>query len=386
MIPPEPRPHPDPEDQRASRALLGEIRQAIAAANGWLSFADYMQRALYAPQLGYYDRGSDPLGRTGDFVTAPELTPLFGQALARQIAPILAHSAPYLLEAGAGSGALAADLLLALDELGCPPIRYDIIELSGTLAVRQRQTIAARAPRLYERVRWLGTLPERFSGCLIANEVLDALPVHRLHWRDDGLYERGITLDEAGALCWQERPASATLAAAAAMLPVEPPYVGEIGLIARAWVGELGRRLECGALLFIDYGLPRAELYHPQRAGGTLRCHYRQRVHDDPLWWPGLSDITAHVDFTAIAEAGHAAGLDLLGYAPQAGFLLGCGLLDLLAARQQAGGANAARAMGAAQLLLSPNEMGEIFKVIALGRGLPVPLQAFARCDRRHTL
>lgn len=379
-------PTPSPELQTISNALQTVIRQAIREAGGWLSFADYMNLALYTPNLGYYSGAARKFGTEGDFITAPELTPLFGQALARQIAPILAASAPMVLEAGAGSGQLAADLLIALDELGCPVERYEILELSGELAQRQRQTLAERAPHHLPRVRWLDRLPERLAGCIVGNELLDALPVHVLVWRTDGLFERGVGCDASGAMIWRERPAAAHLQTAAAALPVSAPYVSEVGLAARAWVAEWGRRLERGALLLIDYGLPRRELYHPQRDGGTLRCHYRQRSHDDPFWWPGLNDITVHVDFTAIAEAGHAVGLQLLGYSSQATFLIGCGLIELLQARQAVGGEQAVRALNAVQVLLSPNEMGELFKVIALGRGLDAPLAAFARGDLSHTL
>lgn len=381
-------PEPSPEAQAASRELAACIAACIRTAGGWLSFADYMDMALHLPGLGYYAGGAHKFGREGDFVTAPELTPLFGQALGRQAAQILGAVSPEptLLEVGAGTGKLAADLLLALEAQDALPARYEILELSGELRARQRQTLEAAVPHLAARVAWLDELPEKFSGCVIANELLDALPTHAVAWRESGLMERGVTLADTGFGWAQERPAQGALAEAMAALPVEAPFAGEIGLAARAWIAEWGRRLEQGALLLIDYGLPRHELYHPLRSHGTLRCHYRQQMHEDPFWWPGLSDITTHVDFTAIAEAGFDAGLDVLGYTNQASFLINCGIGALLAARQEAGGEQALRATSAVQMLLAPREMGEMFKVIALGKGLAAPLLGFARGDRSHTL
>jgi SAM-dependent MidA family methyltransferase len=253
------------------------------------------------------------------------------------------------------------------------------------LRARQQATLAESAPHLAGRVDWLDELPERFSGCVVANELLDAFPTHAVAWREAGAQERGV-VPTGNGFGWAERPATGALAAAMAVLPVSAPFESEISLAARAWVAEWGHRLECGALLLIDYGLPRHELYHPQRDHGTLRCHYRHRAHDNLFWWPGLADITSHVDFTAIAEAGFDAGLEVLGYTNQASFLINCGIGELLAERQQAGGEQALRANGAVQVLLAPGEMGELFKVIALGRGIESPLSGFARGDRRHAL
>nr|ART35899.1 B550 [uncultured bacterium] len=381
-------------DARAASAALTRLIADEIAADGWLSFARYMELTLYAPGLGYYAGGAHKFGdgdSGGDFVTAPELTPLFGQALARQVAQVLNASAPLVIEAGAGSGRLAADLLPALDALGCAPARYCILELSGELRARQAQTIGKYAPQYLARVDWLDTLPEKFSGCLIGNEVLDAMPTHAVRWSDDGfedgLLERGVGL-AAGQFVTVERPAGAALREAAETIAVHAPYRGEISLAVRAWVAELARRLDTGAMILLDYGLPRRELYHPQRNGSTLRCHYRHRVHDDPFWYPGLSDITSHVDFTAVAEAGFDAGLSVLGYTNQANFLVNCGIGELL---QKVGDGETVtkanlRAQGAVSMLLSPNEMGELFKVIALGRGMPQPLLGFTRGDRVHAL
>jgi SAM-dependent MidA family methyltransferase len=394
-------PAPSADARAASEALTRIIAAEIAAAGGWISFARYMELALYAPGLGYYSGGSRKFGVEGDFLTAPELTPLFGQALARQVAQVLAASSPRVIEAGAGSGRLAADLLPALAALGCEPERYQILELSGELRARQQATLAEHAPQFFDRVEWLDELPERFSGCLLGNEVLDAMPTHGLRWNDDeslsGVLERGVGFAD-GRLVFAERPATGALLEAANALSVAPPYRGEISLAARSWVSELARRVEQGAMLLIDYGLARHELYHAQRDGSTLRCHYRHRVHDDPLWFPGLSDITSHVDFTAVAEAGFDAGLEVLGYTSQANFLINCGIGDLLQEgktmrndSQEVGAGDAApaadlRARGAVNVLISPNEMGELFKVIALGRGVPGPLLGFSRGDRVHAL
>ncbi|MCX7157352.1 MAG: SAM-dependent methyltransferase [Rhodocyclales bacterium] len=409
-------PEPSADARAASEALTRIIAAEIAAAGGWISFARYMELALYAPGLGYYSGGSRKFGdyhEGGDFLTAPELTPLFGQALARQVAQVLAASSPRVIEAGAGSGRLAADLLPALSALGCEPEHYQILELSGELRARQQATLAEHAPEFFDRVEWLDELPDRFSGCLLGNEVLDAMPTHALRWSDEssqpGVLERGVGLAD-GRLVFAERPASGALLAAANALAVQAPYRGEISLAARSWVSELARRLEQGAMLLIDYGLARHELYHAQRDGSTLRCHYRHRVHDDPLWFPGLSDITSHVDFTAVAEAGFDAGLEVLGYISQANFLINCGVGELLQERKvmrsgiPGDGAGALcmpgtplrgpatanmedlRARGAVNVLISPNEMGELFKVIALGRGVPGPLPGFSRGDRVHAL
>ena len=383
-------PEPSDDARAASTMLHGIIAAEIAARGGWMSFARYMELALYEPGLGYYAGGAQKFGdhaAGGDFLTAPEITPLFAQALARQVAQVLSASSPCVIEAGAGSGRLAADLLPALDALGCLPERYRILELSGALRARQQATLAERAPRYLERIEWLDTLPDSFSGCLLGNEVLDAMPSHAVQWNSDGsVSEIGVGLNE-GRLAEATQPALGALLTAAQALEITADWRGEISLAVRAWVSDLSRRLSRGALLLIDYGLPRHELYHPQRNGGTLRCHYRHRVHQDPFWYPGLSDITSHVDFTAVAEAGFDSGLEVMGYCSQANFLLNCGIGELL--RNPEVGADdpaTLRARGAVNVLLSPNEMGELFKVIALGREIHGPLLGFTRGDKVHTL
>lgn len=384
-----PLPAPSSDALAHSAALAAHLAGEIAAAGGWIDFARFMELALYAPGLGYYASGAQKFGAAGDFVTAPEMTPLFAQSIAAQAVQVMAQSAPQLLEAGAGSGRLAADLLLELARRDALPQTYAILEVSGELRARQRASIATAAPHLLDRVVWLDRLPECFDGLVLANEVLDAMPVHLVRWQQaaDGevrIFERGVALAASDAtsagFVWQERPARGALAARAATLAGEiaiPPgegpeagYLSEIGLAAAAWTASWAPVLRRGALLLIDYGFPRREFYHPQRHAGTLMCHYRHHSHPDPFYLPGLQDITAHVDFTAIAEAGTEAGLDFLGYTAQASFLFNCGITDLLARTPPDDAPRYLAAASAVQKLLSPAEMGELFKVIALGRGL----------------
>ncbi len=385
-------PEPSADARTASTALRERIAGEIAAAGGWISFARYMELALYAPGLGYYSGGSQKFGAAGDFITAPEITPLFSRTLALPAAQVMANSARRILEVGAGSGILAAELLLELERLGSLPDQYLILDLSGELRARQQETLREHAAHLLSRVSWLDALPKQYSGLVLGNEVLDAMPVALVEWHAEGttqapeIAERGVSLDGEGAFVWARRAVQGALLEAAQALNIEAPYVSEIGLAAAAWVAEWGRCLESGALLLCDYGFPRPEYYHPQRSNGTLMCHYRHHAHDDPFWWPGLNDITAHVDFTAIAEAGFDAGLDVLGYTTQARFLLNCGITAQL--ERQSGAGDKAYLIASRQVdkLISPNEMGELFKVIAFGRGLQRALPGFIPGDRLHTL
>ncbi len=385
---------PSPDARAASAALCACITGEIAAAGGWIPFARYMELALYAPGLGYYSGGARKFGAAGDFITAPELTPLFAHTLAAQAVQVMEGSAARILETGAGSGVLAAELLLELGRRGALPERYLILELSGELRARQQATLAERVPQLLDRVIWLEAWPQTFSGLVLGNEILDAMPVSLVEWRNDErnpagtpeILERGVALGAQGGFVWAERPAQGALLRAAQSLSIAAPYVSEIGLAAAAWIAEWGRILERGALLLFDYGFPRHEYYHPQRSSGTLMCHYRHHAHEDPLWWPGLNDITAHVDFTAIAEAGFEAGLEVIGYTSQAQFLFNCGIVEVLGRLPKDGGKASVTGTRNAGKLISPNEMGELFKVIALGRGLTEPLLGFARGDRLHAL
>ncbi len=356
-------------------ALLARVRAAIAQAGGYLPFDRFMALALYEPVLGYYCHGRQVLGAWpadgSDFITAPELSPLFGQALARQVAQALqAAEAETVLEIGAGSGALAEQLLQAL---GPAVKRYLILDLSGSL--RQRQ--ALRLARFGEQVQWLDALPAEVHGVILGNEVLDAMPVHLLHWDGHAWLERGVSMDPAGKnLCWADRPT-----------PLRPPLTGgfvpgtvvEIHLQAEAFVRSLAEHLVRGAAFFIDYGFPEAEYYHPQRTSGTLMCHRAHQADADPLQDVGEKDITAHVNFTGIALAAQEAGLDVLGYTSQARFLINCGLAELLQAAELRGRANAQR-------LITEHEMGELFKVIGLSRGIALDAIGFCAGDRSHRL
>lgn len=381
-------PEPGADASRHGKQVRAHIADRIAEAGGWIPFARYMELALYAPGLGYYVAGAPKLGESGDFVTAPGISPLFGETLAGQLAEVL-QPVDGILELGAGSGRLAADVLLALQSMDRLPAHYLILEVSPELARRQRELLQRECPGLLARVGWIDALPTNFEGAILANEVLDALPVHLVHWQREGIFERGVSWSGSGFV-WEDRLlAAGALRAAAQSLAVEPPYLSEISLAARALVTALAESLARGLLLFIDYGFGRAEYYHPQRGEGTLMCHYRHRAHPDPFFLPGLQDITAHVDFTGVAEAGIEAGLELLGYATQAHFLVNAGLLQRLEQRRSPNpGANNLSyvpAAGGVQKLLSPAEMGELFKVIALGRGIPAP-SGFAASKLTRTL
>ena len=381
-----PLPEPDAYALAHSERLVQHIRDQIGAHGGWIGFARYMELALYAPGLGYYMAGARKLGREGDFVTAPEISPLFGETLARQVAQALDAGLEEVLEIGAGSGALAASLLAELERVGRLPRRYLILELSADLRERSRDTIAARAPHLMERVAWLNRLPTTFRGVILGNEVLDAMPIHLIRIADAGVEEAGVQAAPDGSLGWAWRPASGDLSDAVRGLQLPAGYVTEIGLVARGFVRSVAESLDRGLVLFIDYGFPRNEYFHPQRAAGTLMCHYRHHAHDDPFFLPGLQDITSHVDFSAIADAGVDCAMALLGYTTQAQFLINCGITDVLSRVPAEDAARYLPLANQANRLLSPAEMGELFKVIAFGKGFDAPLVGFQSGDRSHTL
>ena len=347
--------------------MLSRIQSEIGAQGGWISFARYMELVLHEPGLGYYAAGARKFGAQGDFVTAPELGGLFGRTLARQL-----RQFPRVLEFGAGSGALAETLLKELD------CEYFILETSAELRDRQQK-------RLGSKVKFLDSLPAKFSGAVIANEVVDAMPVHAVAWRDSGVMERGVSLS-SGKLSWAEREATGGLQKAAREIRVEPPYESEINLAGNAWMRTLGEHLDQGAIFVIDYGFPRAEYYHPQRSMGTLMCHHRHRSHGDVFFEPGAQDITAHVDFSALAAAAREGGLEVLGFATQAQFLVNCGITDVLGEANVENALHYAPIAAEAQKLLSPAEMGELFKVLAVGRGVQRPLLGFSRGDRAGAL
>lgn len=384
-------PVPDADAARHSAQLAETIRKDIAAKDGWISFSRYMELALYAPGLGYYTAGANKFGESGDFITAPELSPLFGRTMARQIAEVMAGSAPHILELGAGSGKLASDMLAELEKMGCLPESYRILEVSADLRERQQARLQQHLPHLVSRVSWLDALPEAFSGAIVANEVLDALPVHLVRWQDSAINEVGVAWSGGGFVRQERAIADQPLLQAAEKIIVPDNYLSEICLAARGLINSLASRLTQGAMLFIDYGFGAREYYHPQRAAGTLMCHYRHRAHDDPFFLPGLQDITAHVNFTDIAECGIDAGLELQGYTSQAFFLINNGIADLLSDTSPENLREYQPLSAQLQKLTSPAEMGELFKVIALGRNLVLspaegPLSGFARGDLSRLL
>ena len=378
-------PEPTPDARAHSDRVAALIRSEIASSGGWISFARYMELALYAPGLGYYSAGARKLGKAGDFVTAPEISPLFGQTLARQIREVMQSGFEEILEVGAGSGALAATLLEELDRAGSAPRSYLILELSADLRERSRDTLAAHVPHLLERVAWLNRLPPAFSGVVLGNEVLDAMPVHVVRVNGGRIEEGGVGV-RSDRLDWSWRVASGELLEAARALALPEGFRTEIGLAARGFLRSLGGVLERGVAFFVDYGFPQKEYYHPQRREGTLMCHYRQHAHADPFFLPGLQDITSHVDFTAVAEAARSVGLELAGYTSQAQFLVNCGITEVMSRTPAEERGKFLPLANQANRLMSPAEMGELFKAIALERGFSAPLEGFRDGDRRRAL
>jgi SAM-dependent MidA family methyltransferase len=373
---------------RMRERLIGELREA----GGWIGFDRYMESALYAPGLGYYSAGARKLGPGGDFTTAPEVSPLFGACLARQCAEVLERlKGGTVLEIGAGTGALAADMLRRLESLGRLPVRYVILDVSADLQERQRRTLEERVPHLLGRVDWIQSPPTAvFEGVILANEVLDALPVTRFRWYSDRCEELGVSV-ERERFVWSPRPASAELTLLCRSLAQAgggwaDGYVSEYCARLPAWTLEVTRGLRRGLALWIDYGLPRRQYYLPERRDGTLMCHFRQRAHDDPFLHPGLQDITAWVDFTALAEACAPAGFSLAGFCTQS-YLLAALAVDQ-EMRHLAGSDEHrfARLANEARRLMLPGEMGERFKAMAWLRGLEMPLRGFSLQDLRHTL
>jgi SAM-dependent MidA family methyltransferase len=386
-IPDSSLPVPDAAALAHSANVAAAVRASIAANGGWLPFDAYMQLVLYAPGLGYYVAGARKFGAAGDFVTAPELTPLFAGSLAVQLGAIRERSGGDVLELGAGTGRLAADLLPSLEASAPGAWRYRIVEPSPELRDRQQATIERDAAPFATRVEWIDSMPEHIDGVILMNEVLDAIPVHVVVRRGADWFERGV-IDGLSGFAFEDRALGegSLRRLAEARFPSGADYESELNPAAEALIEDLGRRLRSGAILVIDYGFPRHEYFHPQRTTGTLIGHYRHRTHADPFLWPGLSDLTAHVDFTAIAEAGVRAGLEVAGFTTQAAFLLGCGLLDRLQEIGAPESRNYLCEASAVQKLLSPAEMGELFKVIALARSGDIAWPAFAMADMRRRL
>jgi len=368
-----------------SERLIKTIVESISQAGGAIPFVEFMQRALYTPALGYYSAGSQKLGKEGDFITAPEISPLFSYCLANQCQQILqALELPIILEFGAGSGIMAADILAKLEELNCLPVQYLILEVSAELQQRQRLTLQNKVPHLLPRVQWLTQLPtERIQAVVLANEVLDAMPVHRFRIDKHGISEFYVAWD-GEKFIWQIQPTKnqglyAAIEKYQLILPEN--YTSEINLALPAWIYSVSNVLEKGAMLLIDYGFPRHEYYHPQRHQGTLMCHYRHRAHDNPLILIGLQDITAHIDFTAIAESTNQSDLEIAGYTNQANFLLACGLMDLLAGCDSRNNKVYLQLTQQIKKLILPHEMGEFFKTMALTKRLNIDLIGFIQDD-----
>ena len=384
-------PHLDSNQQQASDALT-QIIAAEIAQQGAITFSRFMELALYAPQYGYYTGGAHKIGAAGDFVTAPTLSPLFGQTLARQLTPLLPQTAGNVYEFGAGTGALAATLLNALS--GCLNAYY-IVELSPELAARQRAYIQQHAPNLAHKVKHLSALPCSFDGVILGNEVLDAMPIERVCRHENGDFSRVCVGYEAGrfVLRYQSLLDPDLFQAALNYFP-EPEclqhagdYTSELHPTQHAFIRTLAQKLTRGAMIWLDYGFDAAQYYHPERSDGTLIGHHRHHTIHDPFYRVGLTDLTVHVNFSDIAEAGCAAGLDLIGYTNQATFLYNLGILDLLAAQfPQTDTPSYFQAAQAVNTLTAQHEMGELFKVMAFGRGVEVDWPGFARGDMCHKL
>ena len=379
MPPADTLPPPSPEAAAHSQQLAEHIASTIVAEGDWIPFSRYMDLALHAPGLGYYAAGSRKFGGEGDFVTAPEITPFFARCIALQARQVLEATGGEILELGPGSGALAADMVEELKSHGAAPRRYLLLEVSPELRERQRERFAERFPGDTERFVWIDKLPEKFRGLVVANEVLDVIPCALVHRQGGELLERGVILTEGG-FAWDDEPlADGELKRRAASVfpPGDFDYLSEINLAAQGLVRTIAGSIEAGLALFIDYGFPEREYYHAQRAMGTLRCHYRHRVHGDPFFWPGLEDITAHVDFTAMARAAESAEAEVYGFTTQAYFLISCGLAVMVSTADPTMTLSRLQASSAVRRLIAPQDMGELFKVLGVGKGMPGPLLGF---------
>ncbi|WP_353570112.1 SAM-dependent methyltransferase [Candidatus Albibeggiatoa sp. nov. BB20] len=375
-------PQPTAPEQAYSQQLKQVIIQKIHNAGGAIPFAEFMQLALYEPQLGYYTGNKLKFGAQGDFITAPELSPLFAQTLARQCQQVLQHEKhDTILEFGAGSGILAAGLLQTLEQLNCVPKHYLILELSADLKQLQQETIKKQVPHLLERVQWLNTLPEqKISGFVIANEVLDAMPVQKFQVAEQGIEAFYVAVDENEQFIWQTKAYdNAEITALVDKHQLPAGYESEMNPQVKGWIQAIADSLESGVALLIDYGYLQDVFYHPQRSMGTLMCHYKHHAHADPLIHVGLQDITAHVDFTAVGNAGIDYGLQVAGYSNQANFLLRCGLLQIMENIEDKEGTEYFNFSQQVKVLVMPQEMGETFKVMALAtKNFEQPLLGFS--------
>jgi len=383
-------PAPDPIAQQHSEQLLALIKQKIVDAGGKISFAEYMHACLYTPGLGYYSAGSHKLGEKGDFTTAPEISSLFSRTLACHINDVFSQiKNNNILEFGAGSGKMAIDILKELEAIHSLPDQYFIIEASADLRQRQHESVSKHIPHLAEKVVWLDSLPKDFVGIVVANEVCDAMPVHCLHFKEGKVSERYITCNDE-ALVWCNDELSQTELNHSTdeiqLLIGDNDIITEVNLAAKAWLASLASALKQGAIFIIDYGYPKAEYYHPQRSTGTLMCYYQHQGHDNPLTLQGLQDITAHVDFTALAQAAIDNQLDVDGFQSQADFLLAGGITDLLNHSESLNELALFQQATEVKRLTLPSEMGENFKVLTLSKNIEQPLTRAQLGDRRHRL
>ncbi|MGZ5045624.1 MAG: class I SAM-dependent methyltransferase [Usitatibacter sp.] len=372
-------PPPSPDASAHSQKLAGHIADTIQAEGDWIPFSRYMELALYAPGLGYYAAGARKFGSEGDFVTSPEISPMFAKCFALQAAQVLKEVGGDVLELGPGSGVFAADFYESLKELGTLPRRYLLLEVSPDLRERQRALIAERFPAEVDRFEWIDRLPESIRGLVIANEVLDVVPCSLVHRDGSEYFEQGVIVTEAG-FAFEDQPlqdGELRRRAASAFPPGEYDYISEVNLAAEALVRTIASSLEAGVAIFVDYGFPEREYYHPQRSMGTVRCHYRHRVHGDPFFMPGLQDITAHVDFSAMARAAEQGGAEVFGFTTQAYFLISCGLAVLVSAGDPTMTLSRLKGTSAVHRLIGPSEMGEFFKVLAFGKGMGGPILGF---------
>jgi len=384
---------PVPADlaQKHSEKLISFIKNEIDNNGGAISFQRYMELTLYAPGLGYYAAGSIKLGEEGDFITAPEISPLFSQALANAILPAL-KTDQVILEVGAGRGRMAADILIYLKQQNKLPKEYWILELSADLRERQKNTIEKSIPDFIDKVKWLDALPEQFSGVVLANELLDAMPVQLFQKKENNINEVNVVwLDDKFAFqlkpSFDERLVDRVKNIESELeIEFDSGYISEVNFAAEDWIKSIAERLQQGVIVLIDYGFPRHEYYHAQRSQGTLMCHYRHRTHPDAFVYPGLQDITAHVDFTAMADAALEAELQVIGYTNQVSFLMGAGLLELAALNDESEVQKQMEVASQIKKLTLPHEMGELFKVIGFSKNCDVALPAFEFRDLREYL
>lgn len=382
-------PQPDPQARAHCHNVINNIADKIKNSGGFLTFKDYMELVLYAPGLGYYVSGMQKFGAGGDFITAPEISPIFCKCVARQCHQILRETGGDILEFGAGSGVLATEILLELERLGTLPQRYCIVEISPDLQQRQELRFAKTIPHLCSLIVWLTTLEDvEFSGIVVANEVVDAMPVQRF-CRRDRVFEIGVQWQNS-ALQLMMRTANEEISQAVSQLEQRlgrfpDGYESELNLLMEPWLRQVARILKKGAILIIDYGYVEQEYYHQQRNTGTMMCHFQHRAHSDPLVYPGLQDITSFVDFSRLAGAGVGAGLDLQGFTTQAHFLLGCGLADFVS-DQGVDDNKSFMAHQEIKTLMLPGEMGERFKVIGFSKGVANPMMGFSLVNMDNRL